>query len=113
MYFFCPVDTGPPELDGRLRLVDGTTSNSGRLEIFKNGLWGTVCSAHFTMVDADVACRQLQYSGSTDIIPKYVYTLLAVFVGCILDLTRVNRTQRLTFRRSQHLVIDYCDSDSY
>ncbi|XP_065884217.1 scavenger receptor cysteine-rich type 1 protein M130-like isoform X2 [Dysidea avara] len=69
VYLTC--DTGPPELDGRLRLVDGETSNSGRLEIFKSGLWGTVCSTHFDKVDADVACRQLQYSGSTEILKNF------------------------------------------
>ena len=29
-----------------------------------NGLWSTVCSHSWTAIDANVACRQLQYSGS-------------------------------------------------
>ncbi len=35
--------------------------SAGRLEIFINNQWGTVCSDGFDIADADVACRQLGY----------------------------------------------------
>ena len=36
---------------------DGTTS--GRLEVFMNNEWGTICIDGFTKRSADTACRQL------------------------------------------------------
>ena len=52
---------------GDLRLVDNknnhTDVSAGRLEVYVNGIWGTVCSERFDFYDADVACRQLGYLG--------------------------------------------------
>ena len=48
-------------LDGALRLSSGLLSSSGRLEVYYNGEWGTVCNNLFNQTDADVACRQLGY----------------------------------------------------
>ena len=54
---------GPTHEEGDLRLADGS-ENEGRLEILRNGQWGTVCDDLFDNRDADVACRQMgHYSG--------------------------------------------------
>ena len=66
------IGTSEPELDGKLRLIDGDNPSSGRLEILKNGVWGTVCSAHFDKTDADVACKQMGYNHSLQILKKLV-----------------------------------------
>ena len=51
---------------GDLRLQDGGTALSGRVEVFVNNRWGTVCDDAFTRQDAAVACRQLgHYGGAT------------------------------------------------
>ncbi|VDI02392.1 Hypothetical predicted protein, partial [Mytilus galloprovincialis] len=42
-----------------LRLVGGNNPEEGRLEIYHNSQWGTVCDDHFNTSDAVVACRQL------------------------------------------------------
>ncbi|MCI4384391.1 hypothetical protein PGIGA_G00038120 [Pangasianodon gigas] len=44
---------------GAVRLVGGSSSKSGRLEVYLNGQWGSVCDTHWTDRDASVVCRQL------------------------------------------------------
>ena len=46
---------------GALRLINGTTSNEGRLEICIYSVWGTVCDNYFDTNNTRVACRQLRY----------------------------------------------------
>ena len=55
----------------RLALIDGIGSShtdsenkGGRLEMFSEGKWGTVCGAMFGLTEADLACRQLGYNRS-------------------------------------------------
>jgi hypothetical protein len=46
-------------VDGDLRLVGGPDVWEGRLEVYHDGRWGTVCDDSFGSPDGQVACRQL------------------------------------------------------
>ena len=46
---------------GTVRLVNGATTNQGRVEVCVGRTWGTVCDDYFGTNDARVVCRQLGY----------------------------------------------------
>ena len=48
-----------------IRLTNGTTPYSGRVEIFYDGAWGTVCDDAWSIQDANVVCRQLGFGNAT------------------------------------------------
>lgn len=71
LIFFAPVERTAAQSRGDLRLVqNGATSESfsaGRLEIFINTTWGSICADNFNITDATVACRQLGFSGALSV----------------------------------------------
>ena len=55
-------DSNP--FSGMIRLQGGYYSNEGRVEVYCNGQWGTICSTGFGYTDANTICRQLGYDAS-------------------------------------------------
>ena len=49
-----------------VRLVDGSSSNEGRVEVYFNGQWGTVCDDEWNEKKVQIVCIQLGL-GSTGI----------------------------------------------
>ncbi|XP_078681324.1 MAM and LDL-receptor class A domain-containing protein 1-like isoform X2 [Branchiostoma floridae x Branchiostoma belcheri] len=49
------------EEEGSLRIIYANSFYEGRLEIFHNGRWGTICDIGWTQAASRTACRQLGY----------------------------------------------------
>ncbi|XP_071828206.1 scavenger receptor cysteine-rich domain-containing group B protein-like isoform X2 [Apostichopus japonicus] len=59
------ISNGQELYDGQIRLRGGNET-AGRVEIFLNGSWGTVCDDGWDLADADVVCGQLGFSGALE-----------------------------------------------
>jgi deleted-in-malignant-brain-tumors protein 1 len=67
VYLQCGEDeesgSGTEAVEGAIRLVDGPSPEAGRVEIYHNDQWGTICDDGFEVEEASVICRSLGRSG--------------------------------------------------
>lgn len=43
-----------------IRLI-GSSPNEGRVEVYYNNTWGSICNYHWDLLDASVVCKMLGY----------------------------------------------------
>ena len=59
----CMIDC---ESEGDVRLINGLYPWEGRVEMFYEGRWGTVCNNGWNAPEAIVVCHQLGYNTSSE-----------------------------------------------
>ncbi|XP_072024437.1 scavenger receptor cysteine-rich domain superfamily protein-like isoform X2 [Amphiura filiformis] len=94
------ITCASPKDEFEVRLSGGTSPSEGRLDVYTNGEWGTVCDYAFSYDVADLACQQLGYNYSFDFTKNALY---GESIGTGWQLTcGGNRTSLRRCYRQQH-----------
>ncbi|XP_030829862.1 deleted in malignant brain tumors 1 protein-like [Strongylocentrotus purpuratus] len=94
--------------DGDARLMGGTTDSEGRVEVWYNGEWGTVCNDLWDTNDASVVCRSLGFVGAWEAVSSIPF---GPGTGIIVldDVNCIGNEQSLFECPHQGLGVNNCD----
>ena len=73
LYFLLLCAIALAQKDGDVRLENGDTYLEGRVEIFHNGVWGTVCDDRFGEEEGQVVCNSLGHGALKTTFPRSAY----------------------------------------
>ena len=65
-------------LEGDVRIRDGTHPSNGRVDVCKNGIWGSVCFSGWSDNEAAVVCRHLGHDSNGTANLSYTRILVIV-----------------------------------
>lgn len=113
-YQFCPL----PLSSGAMTLVGGSNFTHGRLRLFYEGQWGTVCFKGANLNTAALVCRQLGFPNAIDVAATLLqqenltYWLELTLLECLHDqfTTRIEQCNHAGWRQAPHCagsVLDY------
>lgn len=91
---------------GTLRLAGGNES-AGRVEVFLNDQWGTVCDDFWDLAAASVACRQMGFRGALEALPGAAFgegssVIHIDDIMCVGDETELISCEHKTIHNCNH-----------
>ena len=96
-----------------VRLANGDFANEGRIEVYCNGEWGTVCDDTFGSYDAKAVCNELGYSN----VHRYdykselvMYNYIIMFVYSTGNASQSIWLNSLTCTSSSHTCLSSCQT---
>ena len=96
-----------------VRLVGGSSESEGRVEVYFNNTWGTICHNWWSTSDAEVVCRQLGFPYgnaqpvATDVFGQGTGPIWLDYVSCGTFDSSLDKCLHYNYPWGRHT--SYCD----
>ena len=58
-----------------IRLIGGSNSSEGTVQVYHNSTWGTICDDYWDIQDATVVCHQLGFAEAAQAVRQHRYVM--------------------------------------